>query len=117
MYCNNCGKQIPDYSHFCNYCGNKIGSSFPNSGESSTKNVCSKGDKNKTTDEKRSIRFLILSLLSFFVSAYYLAVVIGGSQYDFLNIRDNRTTNLLCVILGGAAFIFFLSLAFIQKRK
>ncbi|MCR4959089.1 MAG: zinc ribbon domain-containing protein, partial [Prevotella sp.] len=114
---NNCGKQIPDNSHFCNYCGNKIESSFLNSGGSSTKNVCSKGDKNKTTDEMKSMRFLILSLLSFFVSAYFLAVVIGGYQYDFLNVRENRINNLLCVILGGAAFIFFLSLAFIHKRK
>lgn len=24
MYCNQCGKQIPDQSAFCNYCGNKI---------------------------------------------------------------------------------------------
>lgn len=25
MYCNNCGKEIPDGSEFCNFCGNKTG--------------------------------------------------------------------------------------------
>ncbi len=24
MYCNNCGKEIPDNSKFCNFCGSKI---------------------------------------------------------------------------------------------
>lgn len=25
MYCKRCGKEIPDGSEFCNFCGNKIG--------------------------------------------------------------------------------------------
>lgn len=30
MFCNKCGKQIPDASSFCNYCGNRIdGESMP----------------------------------------------------------------------------------------
>jgi len=33
MYCNNRGKQIPDNSHFCNYCGTRLDASIQNSGK------------------------------------------------------------------------------------
>lgn len=29
MYCNQCGKMIPDDAKFCNHCGNKVGSAQP----------------------------------------------------------------------------------------
>jgi tetratricopeptide (TPR) repeat protein len=32
MFCNQCGKEIPDNSQFCNYCGTKVGNICPKCG-------------------------------------------------------------------------------------
>jgi len=35
MYCNKCGKEIPDNSNFCNWCGNALSATIQNSGDAS----------------------------------------------------------------------------------
>ena len=37
MFCNKCGKQIPDNSTFCNYCGKKLEIIYDNNNSSASK--------------------------------------------------------------------------------
>jgi uncharacterized membrane protein YvbJ len=116
MYCNNCGKQIPDNSKFCNYCGSKIGFLPTDSEKSSNNSIKTTNNKNEIFPDK-SIKYLVLSLVVFVPCIYFLAVLVGGYKYDFFHTRGSRQDNLVGVIILGAAFIFFLSLAFLKKRR
>jgi len=55
MFCTNCGKQIPDGSKFCPYCGAKL-SLAGESEESQVQSVLSEGEKKKKAYDEELLR-------------------------------------------------------------
>ena len=79
MYCNKCGKEIPDDAKFCKYCGNKI------SKNKTPTNV----DKNSSKDTNRTIIIatIIIVLAIIGITAGYLILnSFGGSADNNSNI-------------------------------
>ena len=111
MFCNNCGKQIPDSSHFCNYCGTRIDASIQNSGNSS------RNKANKIEEDRKFKIYLILAIVSLIGFIYFIPVIIGGMKYDFLGFRASRSDYLFTIRFFGVTFILFSILAYLRKRK
>ena len=111
MYCNNRGKQIPDNSHFCNYCGTRLDASIQNSGKGFSIKV-------KKSEEDRKFKiYIILAIVSLIGFIYFIPVIIGGMKYDFLGFRASRSDYLFTIRFFGVTFILFSILAYLRKRK
>jgi len=94
MFCNKCGKEIPDQAKFCNYCGAEMRSAQPQpavqpqTAEPQATIPPQAAPKQKGTAGRR-ILTLIVAVIVFFAAKYIAENVITGKQ----NTNTNTNTN------------------------
>ncbi len=83
MYCNKCGKQIPDGSEFCNFCGTRV-STEPETEEKSTKDERNDPSRDTIIVEcnphwimayKPLLLIVVFVVLGIFVSPFFFIAV------------------------------------------
>jgi hypothetical protein len=102
MYCKKCGKNIPDDSSFCSFCGEKL--NIVNNAEANVDSISLKINKDswQTTNGLqwkkpiiiRCVQILFLSISSFFLLYGVINEICGGKQNSFNYSLDNHRVDV-----------------------
>ena len=94
MYCNKCGKEIPDESKFCSYCGSIIKNEEKNfQDKENIRNMKEQGDNKK--EEEKHEKVLKLSLKKLITIILIIVVIFIGTLIIIMNKKKSNNINLL----------------------
>ena len=109
MYCNNCGKTLPEGSRFCNYCGAQTAGPAVETLEKDTVGVGA-----SRVPDKEHVIFTVRPTMIFILIRYIVAAVVvvaAAALMGVLSNRDPQAINgtvafLVILVIGLVAFAF-----------
>jgi membrane protein YdbS with pleckstrin-like domain len=102
MYCNNCGKTLPDGSRFCNYCGAQTAGSAVGTLEKDAEGV----GASLVADNERVI-FTVRPTMIFVLVRYIVAAVVVVAAAALMGVLSNKNPQ---VVNGTVAFLVILGI-------
>jgi membrane protein YdbS with pleckstrin-like domain len=102
MYCNNCGKTLPDGSRFCNYCGAQTAGPAVGTLEKDTEGV----GASLVADNERVI-FTVRPTMIFVLVRYIVAAVVVVAAAALMGVLSNKNPQ---VVNGTVAFLVILGI-------
>ncbi len=134
MFCSECGKQLPDNSKFCNFCGAKqvVISQEPAAEPVSALSADSASEKGKQAPEKKTNIIAVLAVLAaaFVLGKFVIAPAISGDKkessenggskpagsisYEYEKEGDNGSLKNLCLEEDGIKTEFY-SISYLEE--